>query len=186
MSSDVSCWLSRTVLEAGGMCAGEKEICKPEFGASVRRADARNHWWVAARRPLGDARAFVIQRGSIERLCEIATFGGADRRTIEPIDPVQRRGDRRERPLAMRRIRERDCRELSRAVVPCDHSIAGMAPSVRAVGVGRRAAVANLGPPRHGWSRDWVELDPVAGPAFATPRNGERDGRTAIQIGEAE
>jgi hypothetical protein len=86
----------------------------------------------------------------------------------------------------MRRIRERDCRELSRAVVPCDHSIAGMAPSVRAVGVGRRAAVANLGPPRHGWSRDWVELDPVAGPAFATPRNGERDGRTAIQIGEAE
>ena len=168
------------------MCAGEKEICQAEFRATVRGANARNHGHVAARRPLGDAGAFVIQRGGIERLCQLATLGGADRRTVEPIDTVQRRGDRRKRPLAMRRIRERNCRELSRAVVPCDHSIAGMAPSVRAVGVGRRTAVANLGPPRRAWSGDRVEVDPVADPAFATPRNGERDGGTAIHVGEAK
>jgi hypothetical protein len=86
----------------------------------------------------------------------------------------------------MRRIGERHCRELSRAVVARDHRVAGVTPSVRAVGVGRRTAVANLGPPRRACSGDRVELDSVARPAFATPGNRERDGRTAINIGKAE
>jgi hypothetical protein len=50
---------------------------------------------VAARRPLGDTSAFVVQRGSIERLRQLAPLGRADRRTIKPIDTVQWRGDRR-------------------------------------------------------------------------------------------
>jgi hypothetical protein len=66
------------------MCAGEEKV--------------------PARRPLSNASAFVVQRGGIERFGQLTPLGGADRRPIQPIDAVQRRGDRRERPLAIRGI----------------------------------------------------------------------------------
>jgi hypothetical protein len=59
---------------------------------------------VSARRPQGDARAFIVQRGCIECFGQVAPLGGADRRTVQPVDAVKRRHHRRERPLVVRRV----------------------------------------------------------------------------------
>jgi hypothetical protein len=144
---------------------------------------------VPARRPQGNPSAFVVQRGGIERLGQLTPLGGADRRTIQPVDAMQRRRDRSERPLAIRGVGKRHRRDLARAIVPRDDGISRMGPPVGAVRVGRRPAVATVRPPPWagtGASIDGLELDPVSGPALTAARDEKGHGRTAVEIGKAE
>jgi len=86
----------------------------------------------------------------------------------------------------MRRIGQRDGRDLARAVIARNHRIAGMGPAVSAVCVRGRPAVANLRPPRRCRSRNRIELDAVAGATFTASGDRKDDRGTAIYIGQTE
>jgi len=99
---------------------------------------------------------------------------------------VDRRGYGDQRPLAVRRIRERYTRDLAGAVVTRDHRVAGMRPPVGPVRVRRRTAVADLRPPRRARRGDRVELQPIARPALSATGDREGHGRIATHVRQAE
>src|SRR5215467_6661270 len=111
MSSDVSCWLSRTALE-GRMTRGEVDemVCdRPGSDRSEVQPHAR-----ARRVRRGDAGGAIVRRSLAERTRQCAPRLLADHRMIEPVDTVQRRQHRAHRPLAPRRVRDRDAGDHTR------------------------------------------------------------------------
>ncbi|HEY6825995.1 MAG TPA: hypothetical protein VI259_03995 [Gemmatimonadaceae bacterium] len=99
---------------------------------------------------------------------------------------MDRRRDRDERPLAVRRIGERYTRDLAGAVVTRDHGVAGMRPPVGPVRVRRRTAVADFRPPGRTGRGDRVELHSIARPALSATGDGEGHGRIAVHVRQAE
>ena len=134
----------------------------------------------------GHARALIIQRGGVECRRQLTPFAGADWWPIQPVDAVDRRGDRDERPLAVRRISERYTRNLAGAVVTRDHGVSGVRPPVGPVRIRCRTAVADVRPPWRAGRGDRLELHTIARPALSATGDREGHRRTAIHVGEAE
>src|SRR5579885_1211285 len=155
MSSDVSCWLSLTVFEG--------------------RIDGRMDGWTSGRMAeRRDARILIIRRGGVECADERAAVSFRDRRTIEPIDAMHRRRHVGERPLASRRIRDREPRHLAARVVARHHRIRRRAPAIVAFVVADRKRRTKRRPPRRRVvDRDRIQLDDVACRAMA--RAGHRE-----------
>jgi hypothetical protein len=134
----------------------------------------------------GDARIFAVLRRRIERADQRSPFVGANWRTIQPFDSIQRSARRADRPFAPGAIDNRQRRDLARRVVSRDHGISGAPPAIVALGVGRRPAHPQRGPPVGRVDRDRVELHEIAhGPGSAS-RNSEHDSRAAIGLGQVE
>ena len=85
-----------------------------------------------------DARRVIVARGLIERASERAALIVADRRMVQPVDPMQRRQYRRHGPLVLGRVRDGDMRDLARRVVAREHAVPLASPPIVAAVVLRR------------------------------------------------
>jgi hypothetical protein len=128
----------------------------------------------------------IVRRGLIECTDERASLIVPDRRVVQPVDPMQRSQHRRHRPLTLRRIGDRDLRDLAGGIVPRDHVIAIASPSIVAAVVRRRETGHDRAPPRRGVRADGLELDRVADRTFASTGNAELQRRRAIDHAEIE
>src|SRR5512142_2970273 len=88
----------------------------------------------------GDLRCVAISRRLVERARESAAVGVADGWAIQPIDAAQWRVDCSQRPLAARRVGDRDVRRLAARVVASENLVTRAAPAVVALVVCRRNA----------------------------------------------
>jgi hypothetical protein len=134
----------------------------------------------------GDACRMIVRRGLTERSRQRAPLAIVDRRTIEPVDAMQRRRHLRQRPFALCRIGDRDVRDLTRRVVAREHGVGRGGPSIAPAVVLRRKAGCHRAPPRGGVAAHRVELDGIAHRTFAVSRNAELHRRSAVEIGEIE
>jgi hypothetical protein len=140
----------------------------------------------AERSPRCNTRRVIVRGGLAERARERLPDVVANRGTIQPVDAMQRRQHLRHRPLALRRIGDRDARDLAGRVIAREHAIRRASPRVVPAVVFVREARHHGAPPRCGVRGDCVELDAVADRAFAGPRNAETHGGRAIELGEIE
>lgn len=150
MSSDVSCWLSRTGL-----------MGRIDDGVDDGR-----------RRTRGNARRLIVGRGRREGPQEARSFRRGNRRIVEPGQLANRTEDRRDRPLATR-IGKRDACRFVERVVTGDDAIVPLVPAVVAGTIRRCAGRRKARPPPHRIDSNGIELDAVAGRPLSAPRDVE-------------
>ena len=134
----------------------------------------------------GDSRVGAVQRRGVERSHQRPSLIGADWRTIEPVDSVQRSVCGAERPFALGTVGDRERRELAGRIVPGEHHVAFALPPLVPLCIAGRSSRPDLGPPRRRVDGHGIELDQVARGALAAARNSEHDCRCAIDIGQRE
>lgn len=163
MSSDDSCWLSRTVLD--GRISGDEMEVRPE------------RWLPACH---GDAGVLAVERSGVERSHQRAPLVGSNRRTIQPIDSIQRAARHADRPFSLRAVGDRECRDLARGVVSSDYGITGALPTIVSLGIRRRPPQVHRGPPLFRVHEDRVQLHEVANGALAAPRDPKHNSRFPV------
>ena len=167
MSSDVSCWLSWTVLD-GRMTGDEMEVRDGRAGTGD-----------------GNACVLAVHRCRIERSGQRSSLVGPDGRTIEPFDSVQWSMRRADRPFAAGGVGNRERGDVARRVVPGDHRVARALPSVVPLGIRGRPRRLDGGPPGCRVQVDRVERQDVARRTRPPAGDAENDGGTAVVVGQA-
>ena len=77
-----------------------------------------------------DARALAVRCGLVERTLELLARRLAHGGLVEPVDTLDRCGDGRERPLAIRRIGDHDPRDVARRIVAREDVIVAVVPAI--------------------------------------------------------
>ena len=134
----------------------------------------------------GDASILSVQRCSVEGPRERSPLVGADGRTIEPIDSIQRPARHAERPLSLGAVGDRERRHLTRSIVPRHDGVAGTLPAIVPLRIGHGPTGTHVGPPGGGVDRHGIQLDQVACRTGAATRNSEHDRGMAVVVLETE
>ena len=134
----------------------------------------------------GDSRVGAVQRRGVERSHQRPPLIGADWRTIEPVDSVQRSVRRAERPFAFGAVGDREGRDLAGRIVPGQHHVALALPALVPLCIAGGASRPDLGPPGRRVDGHGIQLDQVARRTLAAARNSEHDCRCAVDVGQRE
>ena len=133
-----------------------------------------------------DAGALAVRSRLVERALELLARALAHRGLVEPIDALERRSHGRERPFTIRRIGDRDARDVARRIITRDDVVVAVVPAIVIRRIGARQEWQNVLPPRCRIDREGLELDHVSRRARPVPGNAERDGRIAVDVVDAE
>jgi hypothetical protein len=163
MSSEDSCRLSRTAL--GCVMASELEVPAAECG---------------------DVRWLAIHRRGVEGTHERPSVTRADRRTIEPVHPMHRGPDRRQRPLPPRAVRDRQMGNLARRIVARQNAIARCVPVLGPRGIRVRPGRRRIRRPSDRVHRQRLELEAVSFRTGAAPGNVKGNGGAAAERRDRE
>ena len=134
----------------------------------------------------GDSRVGAVQRRGVERSRQRPSLIGADWRTIEPVDSVQRAVCRAERPFALGTVGDREGRDFAGRVVPGEHHVALALPTLVSLCIAGRSPRSDLGPPRRRVEGHGIQHDQVAGGSLAAAGNSEHHCWCAVDVGQRE